>query len=580
MIDTKKPPKYGVVGSGPSGIYALKHLVASASPRTEITMFESADKAGYGMPYSADWVSHEMLSNITSLEIPPVIQSLQGWLESCSDAELSRMQLKRSELSERRFYPRTVLGDFYADQLQKLLVQAKHKKIHVNILTSAKVTDVEQGATTVRLEYQKNHVTENQTFEHVILSTGHQWPDKKENQEKGYFTSPWPSKKLKNIESCHVGVRGTSLSAIDAVVAMASAKGKFVRNESGLHYEPNPGTEAFQETMFSRKGLLPEADSYFPLPYRPTKYITEQSIEKLIAEQKVHPERSMLDKVFELIKKEITLSDPEYAKKINLSHMDVAAYSDYYFAERLKSDPFEWAKENLKKATQGFDAKKTEEWRGVFVSIHHLMNLLPNQFLAEDYLRFDKYLKPVLMDSYASVPHESIERLLALREAKKINIMAIGDDYSLSIDRDAKGASLRNKNGEDIHFPIFIDAIGQKTLAAQDWPFPTLKKQGYIADAVTEFSSEATGQADAKTIPGERARTQLLHGKPHLMVGGIEVDARFHPVGKSGAANRIHCISLPFIMGKYPLVQGLINVDHLAQVAVSDCLPGKAAQRR
>lgn len=48
-----------------------------------------------------------------------------------------------------------------------------------------------------------------------------------------------------------------------------------------------------------------------------------------------------------------------------------------------------------------------------------------------DHKRFSKGLARVFIDNYAAIPSESIRRLLALREAGIIHILALGEDYEM-----------------------------------------------------------------------------------------------------------------------------------------------------
>ncbi|XNM46940.1 hypothetical protein ACLK15_09780 [Escherichia coli] len=50
-----------------------------------------------------------------------------------------------------------------------------------------------------------------------------------------------------------------------------------------------------------------------------------------------------------------------------------------------------------------------------------------------DHKRFSKGLARVFIDNYAAIPSESIRRLLALREAGIIHILALGEDYKMEI---------------------------------------------------------------------------------------------------------------------------------------------------
>ena len=64
-------------------------------------------------------------------------------------------------------------------------------------------------------------------FDHVVMATGHDWPETTEIKP-GFFMSPWPALALKKISACSVGILGTSLSAIDALITVSTAHGVFV----------------------------------------------------------------------------------------------------------------------------------------------------------------------------------------------------------------------------------------------------------------------------------------------------------------------------------------------------------------
>ena len=72
---------------------------------------------------------------------------------------------------------------------------------------------------------------------------------------------------------------GTSLSAIDALIPVATAHGAFYLDASGqLQYQIASNSENFQASLMSRKGLLPEADFYCPYPYTPLRFCTAEAI--------------------------------------------------------------------------------------------------------------------------------------------------------------------------------------------------------------------------------------------------------------------------------------------------------------
>ena len=80
-------------------------------------------------------------------------------------------------------------------------------------------------------------------FDHVVMATGHNWPDRTE-VKPGYFISPWPAGDLKTIKPAPVGILGTSLSAIDALMTVSTAHGVFYRDAAGqLQYAPSAGAQ-------------------------------------------------------------------------------------------------------------------------------------------------------------------------------------------------------------------------------------------------------------------------------------------------------------------------------------------------
>jgi uncharacterized NAD(P)/FAD-binding protein YdhS len=102
-------PKIAIIGSGPTGIYTLKGLVGSPQPLS-VTIFEIEADAGKGTPYHPDINDQAMLANIASIELPEICETLVAWLSRQTDAELQRLKVARTNIDEREFYPRVVLG--------------------------------------------------------------------------------------------------------------------------------------------------------------------------------------------------------------------------------------------------------------------------------------------------------------------------------------------------------------------------------------------------------------------------------------------------------------------------------------
>lgn len=524
------------VGAGPTTIYTLHALLGQSPPPFSLTIFEEQGSAGRGTPYRPGWNDPAMLSNIASIEIPQLEQTLVDWLREQTDERLIRLGVDPDAIGERTFYPRLALGDFFYDQFQKLLACAQAQGVEVSIRNWSRVTDAISSEEGMTLKVHPRFAAPyEQRFDHVVLATGHQWPDEPEVRP-GYFLSPWPASAIAKIPPCEVGIRGTSLSAIDASVALAVTHGEFVEGEDGaLRYEPAPDTEAFCMTMMSRKGLLPEADFFAPLPYEPLSICTPDAVEALIGT----PEGELLDCAFALFKKELIAADPDYAANLELADLDLEAFHDRYFAERAAADPFEWAADNLAEAQANYAAEYTVPWRYAILRMHEVMALLVPYLEQDDFRRFSKFFKPVFVDDYATVPHESIKRMLALHEAGKLDILAIGDDYRIDSFR-PEGGAVVHVEGRQLAFAAFIEATGQRALAAQHFPFPSLLSQGIVRDA---------GPPDAKG--GSR---------------GIAIDDLFHPVSDGIPDDQLFCLSLPFILGRHPFIQGITSSHEMGLI--------------
>ncbi len=116
--------KIAIVGAGPTGIYTLFSLLQQQTPLS-ISIFEQADEAGVGMPYSDEENSKMMLANIASIEIPPINCTYLEWLQKQEASHLQRYGVKKETLHDRQFLPRILLGEYFRDQFLRLVDQAR-----------------------------------------------------------------------------------------------------------------------------------------------------------------------------------------------------------------------------------------------------------------------------------------------------------------------------------------------------------------------------------------------------------------------------------------------------------------------
>lgn len=505
-----------IIGAGPTGIYTLFSLLKNQTPLA-VTLYEQGDEAGVGMPYSDEDNSRMMLANIASIEIPPLFSTYLDWLRTQSSAHLARYGVEKSTLHDRQFLPRILLGEYYRDQFVQLVRQARENGFAIKVHESCQVTDLE--ATPDGVNIWADNRAEPTTYDLAVLATGHVWPDDDEST-RSYFPSPWSGLMEAKIGACRVGIMGTSLSGLDAAMAVAIQHGDFIESENQpVEFRLDEGSEALNIVLMSRSGILPEADFYCPLPYDPLTLVSEQAIEAEIAAGS----DGLLDRVFSLMVEEIELADPQWSASINLPTLNADSFHDAYFAERHKHDPFSWAQSNLDEVERNKRDKRTVPWRYTILRLHEMVQEIVPHLTRQDRKRFDAGLSRIFIDNYAAIPSQSIRRLLALREAGIISVVALGAEYEMDVQDDRTVIVF---DGKKVEFDLFIDARGQKPLKTKDLPFPTLRQQlqengDDIPDVGEDYTLLAPDSVRGRIAFG--ALPYLMHDQP--FVQGLTVCA-------------------------------------------------------
>jgi uncharacterized NAD(P)/FAD-binding protein YdhS len=543
--------KVAIIGSGPTGIYTLAGLIGQG-PSLSITVFEAEADAGKGTPYHPDINYQVMLANIASVELPPIRETLVAWLRRQTDEELARLNVPRQNIKEREFYPRVVIGEYLQSQFLRLIEEGTSNGHSIQIRANHRIVDIRlrtddiQVSATLPTGDRKEYA-----YDHVVMATGHNWPETTEVRP-GYFISPWPAPALNTIAPCSVGILGTSLSAIDALMTVATAHGAFYLDPTGqLQYRPSAESGAFHASLMSRKGILPEADFYCDYPYRPLLFCTAEAIDAAIEIGPSH----LLDRAFELFRQELAAADPEYAQAIGLSLLTVETFSSAYFGAREASDPFVWAASNLAEAEDNKAKKQTVEWRSAILRMHEVIARVVPLLDETDLKRFHKHLKIMFVDDYATVPHQSIQRILALRRAGKLDVLKLGTEYKLHTEGVDRGVVLQF-GGERRLFGAFIDATGQSAMSARDIPFPSLIQQGVVKAAATTIASLVVGEEDENF-----ART-----------GGLDLDRAFRPIFEENLCSNLYCAAISFLLHKLPFVQGLTSSKEIGDIVSSAIL--------
>lgn len=529
MPDLAKPTeRIAIIGAGATGTYCLNALIAKRAA-AEVTVFESSACPGPGLAYSPDLNDIHALSNIAGFEIPPLLETLNEWAVRQPRQLLQQWGIADRAGDDRSFFPRAVLGAWLADQFARL---AASEATSVVVHTGAEVLDVIAMPGACRVEWRgSDGVTAVDQFDRVIVASGY-GAIGTEGNDAERSTGKSASIAANNGASKRFGVLGSSLSGIDAVVAIAMARGRFEQEAGLLRYIPDQPWEA---VLMSRSGLLPEADFWFPHPLPELEGFTPETASACLT-----GEDGDLDRLFAQFAAVLMRDAPQWSARIGLEEATADDFAERYFAKRQSSDAWAHARKNLEDVRSWSENKDTPAWRIVILKAHEIFATVITLLTPHDLSRLHRGLKRVFTDNYAAVPHLSIERMLALHDAGVVDVVALGSDYDIRPERSAWRVQ---SPAWSARLDELIDARGPQAAALTLFPFPTLRLQ-LCASALEESQDWRDG----------------INPAPDLTAS--EQDP---------ALRNVHLCALPFLLRNRPFVQGLVECAAMAQ-AVSEAI--------
>ena len=515
--------KIAIVGSGATALYTLKHLVKLPTP-LDITIFEARSELGKGMPYNPEMNADYMLCNAFSREIPTPTQSLLSWLKGLPTRELNEWELSAHELSARAFYPRVLIGEYLHDEFHKICEYAERDGHIVNLKSNVEVNDIrvltnERARTISDVESDENE------FDHVIIATGHLWPERPK-LDHAELMSPWPYTAVTTLPAGNIGILGSSLSAIDIVLALGNVHGTFDEIAGRVIWQINKTSSALKITMLSKMGIMPEGDFYYPYPYEPLTLITPQAVDIEIDKGR----DGLLERVFALLCAELDQADPTYLAELGNGSRTVEGFAEAYFSRRQELGGLIAVKKDFAKVRQSTRARETIPSRYVLLRAHENFDRALRALNEEDWELFSKNLLPVFADCYAAVPHLSLARIIAMYDAGVLELQETGQDASFS--NFPNGGVKVEVGHTTLQFDVMIDARGQAAASLNQLPFPSLVKD--------------------------------LEDKDKKLIAPFKLD-----LSKSTKAS-IYCLALPQLLERYPFSQGLANCSDNAKIVAHD----------
>ncbi|CAG5072465.1 hypothetical protein DYBT9623_04162 [Dyadobacter sp. CECT 9623] len=564
---TSKPARkrIAIIGGGPSALFVYKRLVRSPA-RFDIDIFEKSDMLGAGMPYSKAGANTEHITNVSHNEIPKMSSSIIQWIKELSVAKQKQFNIDPAKFTQYKVFPRLLFGEYLAAQFAMFRDEADKNGIVTRVHYNSDVTDMadqpENGVVQVAVN---GTVLE---FERVIICTGHKWPEKYEGEIPGYFASPYPPAKLRLAIDHPVAIKGSSLTAIDAIRTLARENGRFEWvEEDKLMYIPNEDSPKFKLVLHSRSGLLPAIRFHLDEPR-----ITSDSLltDKEVADNmKKNGGFLSLDYIFEKnFKDAFKKWDPKLYRRIK--DMKIEEFVHTVMDMREGKPPFELFKDEYKEAKKSIEERKSVYWKEILAELSFSINYPAKYISAEDTMRLGKVLMPLIATVIAFVPQSSCDELFALHDAGRLEMVAVGQEGKVEPKKEG-GIVYRyvDEQGKkhNVSYKTYVDCSGQRHFSYEEFPFKGLVLKRTVSPAHICFKS---GEVGKKLMDeGNEDVITNSHGDYFLKVPGVAINDCFQVVNEYGAANeRLFIMAVPHIGGHNPDYSGLDFCEQASQFIV------------
>lgn len=547
--------KIGLLGGGPAALFMYKRLIESAENNLEIFIFEKHEQLGAGMPYSKSGANKEHITNVSDNEIPELVTSIKDWLKNAPTELLKEYDLSPEYFNEYKVLPRLLFGKYLEAQFNLLLIEAKRNNIVTYVLFHTKVEDLIYKDETKQVKI----CTDKNTYllDAVVICTGHYWPDKTEKNITGWYDSPYPPFKLQQKINFPVAIKGSSLTAIDAIRTLARANGNFNKNTDGeLVYTLEKGSENFRMIMHSLGAFLPGLRFHLDDTHlSPQALLTEEEVYAL---KEKNDGFISLDYIFKRnFKMPLQKESPAFYEEIK--DMELEEFVDKMMNRREKLESFKLFRAEFSEAEKSIRRHQSVKWKESLAALSYAMNYPAKHFSAEDMMRLKKVLMPLISIVIAFVPQSSAKELLALHEAGLLELIAVDRDSTV-MPKTEEGAVYtytddEGKKHEKV-YKMFVDAVGQPPMLYNEFPFDSLKISGIVSAAHLRFKDAAA--AEKEISQGNKLVTKDSNENYYLQVPGININDHFQVLDRYGSYNnRIYIMAVPYIGGVNPDYSGL-----------------------
>ena len=237
---------------------------------------------------------------------------------------------------------------------------------------------------------------------------------------------PYPPVKLALQINHPVAIKGSSLTAVDAIRTLARHNGTFEKDAQGkVSYRLLPDNPQFKLILHTRNGMLPAVRFHLEDSHLSNDALL--SDEEIAAHIAANHGFLSLDYIFEKdFKAPIKDKQPGFYEQIKEMSLEEFVTAMMELRERL--DPFQLLKAEYVEAEKSIRRKESVYWKEMLGVLSFALNYPAKHLSAEDMQRLQKTLTPLISIVIAYIPQSSSEEMMAMHDAGVLKMIPVGDD--------------------------------------------------------------------------------------------------------------------------------------------------------
>lgn len=413
-----------IIGGGACGVAVYVELILQIitlelTNEAKITLIEKDKHIGYGLAFVTDQPGHLLNTQADLMGIHAAEPGhFADWLKTHGGKE--RKDVKGNGSTDHTYTTRKLYGDYVAEQAAFYIEKAKEKGVQLDVL-HAEAIDIHREMESYVVICRSGLRVPS---DFIVLALGTPKPNNYQKLGKltQYIDFPWPSEKIiQRIKpEDHVGILGSSLSAIDATMTLVD------NGHTG------------KITFFSPDGMLPRVQPEANKSYQ-RKFLTTENIHQL---KRKTLKNISVKQVFRMFQQEV---EDLSGKLIDWKSFDRTGKSGEQF---LNYD--------IDSAEKGGDELTT-----VVYSLRGDASPIWSLFCVEEKQRFKKWFGSHWMINRHAMPLHNAYRLKSLIKERRLEI--IPEFADVSFDEKADKFHMKLASSEVKQVDKLINSTGSSS---------------------------------------------------------------------------------------------------------------------